>query len=184
MLQSVPREPRVHGSGNSRIDVLSLPRGPLPSGSAGKGAVMSILSRKRKAPADTAAAAAPQARPEPSAAAPQATPEPAAAAPQATPEPSGTTSAGPVSGTRTSAAWLGVCLAAVLLVLLIVFLLQNTNNIEVSFLWMHGRLPLAIALMIAAVGAALLTMIVGVARITQLRRRFRREHRTQPPTTP
>jgi len=123
---------------------------------------MSILSRKRKVAADSAATAAPQ----------------------ATPEPSGTTPAGPVSGTRTSAAWLGICLAAALLVVLIVFLLQNTNSVEVSFLWMHGRLPLAVALLIAGVGAALLTMIVGVARITQLRRRFRRDHRTTQQTTP
>ncbi|MGH3678959.1 MAG: LapA family protein [Natronosporangium sp.] len=57
---------------------------------------------------------------------------------------------------------------------LIVFLLQNTGSVEVTFLWLHGSLPLAIALLIAAVGAALLTMMVGVARITQLRRRLRR----------
>jgi uncharacterized integral membrane protein len=122
---------------------------------------MSILSRKPKAPADSAATAGPQATPEPSEASP----------------------AGPVTGTRTSAAWLGICLTAVLLVVLIVFLLQNTNSVEVSFLWMHGRLPLAIALLIAGVGAALLTMIVGVARISQLRRRFRRD-RTPSRTTP
>lgn len=34
------------------------------------------------------------------------------------------------------------------------------------------------ALLIAGVGSALLTMIVGVARITQLRRRFRRDYQT------
>lgn len=130
---------------------------------------MSILSRKRKAPAGSTATPAGS----------TATP-----APQPTPEPSDTASTGPVSGTRTSAAWLGVCLAAVLLVVLIVFLLQNTNSVEVTFLWMHGRLPLAIALLIAGVGAALLTMIVGVARITQLRRRFRRDHRTPSATAP
>lgn len=79
-----------------------------------------------------------------------------------------------VSRTRTSAAWLGICTAAVLLVVLIVFMLQNTGSVEVSFLWMQGSLPLATALLIAAVGAALLTMMVGAARITQLRRRFRR----------
>jgi uncharacterized integral membrane protein len=112
---------------------------------------MSILSRRPKVAADSAAAA-----------------------PQATPEPSRTPPVGPASGTRTSAVWLGICLAAVLLVVLIIFLLQNTNSVEVSFLWLHGRLPLAIALLIAGVGAALLTMIVGVARITQLRRRYRR----------
>jgi uncharacterized integral membrane protein len=133
---------------------------------------MSILSRKRKVEAEVEA-------------------DPAATVtPQATPEPSVTTPAGPaaperpVAGTRTSAAWLGICLAAVILVVLIVFLLQNTNSVEVTFLWLHGRLPLAIALLIAGVGSALLTMIVGVARITQLRRRFRRDHKTTPQTTP
>jgi uncharacterized integral membrane protein len=71
-------------------------------------------------------------------------------------------------------------------VVLIIFLLQNTSSVEVSFLWLHGRLPLAIALMIAGVGAALLTMVVGVARVTQLRRRFRRQdapnHATKAPS--
>jgi uncharacterized integral membrane protein len=81
-----------------------------------------------------------------------------------------------LSLTRTSAAWLGVCTAAVILVVLIVFMLQNTASVEVSFFWMQGSLPLAMALLIAAVGAALLTMMVGVARITQLRRRFRQDH--------
>jgi uncharacterized integral membrane protein len=71
---------------------------------------------------------------------------------------------------------MGVCTAAVILVVLIVFMLQNTGSVEASFLWMQGSLPLAMALLIAGVGAALLTMLVAVARITQLRRRFRRSH--------
>ena len=40
---------------------------------------------------------------------------------------------------------------------------------------MHGNLPLALALLIAAVGAAILTMVIGTARITQLRRLSRRQ---------
>jgi uncharacterized integral membrane protein len=143
---------------------------------------MSILSRKRKAPAGSTATPAAQPTPAPSG---TGSTDPVSGTGSTGPVSgtgstgpvSGTASTGPVSGTRTSAAWLGVCLAAVLLVVLIVFLLQNTNSVEVTFLWMHGRLPLAIALLIAGVGAALLTMIVGVARITQLRRRFRRDHR-------
>jgi uncharacterized integral membrane protein len=49
-------------------------------------------------------------------------------------------------------------------------MLQNTRSVEVSFLWMHGALPLAFALLIAGVGAAVLVIVVGAARITQLRR--------------
>ncbi|MEU8821602.1 lipopolysaccharide assembly protein LapA domain-containing protein [Actinoplanes sp. NPDC048796] len=76
--------------------------------------------------------------------------------------------------TRTGSTWFGICVAALLFVVLIVFMLQNTGSVEVTFLGMHGTLPLAMALLIAAVGAALLTMIVGAARITQLRRQARR----------
>lgn len=55
------------------------------------------------------------------------------------------------------------------------FILQNTSSVEVTFLGMHGNLPLAMALLIAAVGASILTMVVGAARITQLRRLSRRQ---------
>ena len=79
--------------------------------------------------------------------------------------------------TRTGAAWFGICAAALLTVVLIVFMLQNTRNVQVNFLWMDGTLPLALALLIAAVGAAILTMAVGAARITQLRRLNRRQRR-------
>jgi uncharacterized integral membrane protein len=79
-----------------------------------------------------------------------------------------------VPRTRWSAAWAGVCAAALALVALIVFMLQNTRSVEVTFLWMHGTLPLALALLIAAVGAAILTMVFGAGRITQLRRLARR----------
>jgi uncharacterized integral membrane protein len=79
-----------------------------------------------------------------------------------------------VPRTRLSAAWAGICAAALALVALIVFMLQNTRSVEVTFLWMHGTLPLALALLIAAVGAAILTMVFGAGRITQLRRLARR----------
>jgi uncharacterized integral membrane protein len=102
--------------------------------------------------------------------------KPAAAAPPPAMAPPATVPGRPAARTRTSAAWLGACLAAAVLVVLIVFMLQNTGSVEVTFLWMHGSLPLAIALLIAAVGTSLLTMMVGAARITQLRRRLRQHH--------
>jgi putative membrane protein len=76
--------------------------------------------------------------------------------------------------TRTGRAWASLCAAVLAFVVLIVFMMQNTRSAEVSFLWMHGTIPLALALLIAAVGSALLTMVVGVARVTQLRRVARR----------
>ncbi|HZM84391.1 MAG TPA: lipopolysaccharide assembly protein LapA domain-containing protein, partial [Candidatus Limnocylindrales bacterium] len=68
----------------------------------------------------------------------------------------------------------GVCAAALTLVVLIIFMLQNTRSVEVSFLWLHGTVPLALALLVASVGTAVVVMVVGAARITQLRRYSRR----------
>ena len=81
---------------------------------------------------------------------------------------------GRVPRTRTGAAWLGICTAAVALVVLVVFMLQNTGSVEVNFLWMNGSVPLALALLTAGVGVAITAMAVGEARIGQLRRVARR----------
>jgi uncharacterized integral membrane protein len=114
---------------------------------------MSILNRTRTASADTSTVAPPR-----SAAGPPAT-VPMTRAPR----------------TRTGAAWFGICAAALIFVVLIVFMAQNTRSVEITFLWLHGSLPLALALLIAGVGTAILAMVVGTARITQLRRASRRQ---------
>jgi uncharacterized integral membrane protein len=82
-----------------------------------------------------------------------------------------------VPSTRTGAAWVALGGAALLAVLLIIFLVQNTSSTEISFLWMTTSTPLAVALLIAAVGSVLLTVILGTARITQLRHRIRKQQR-------
>jgi uncharacterized integral membrane protein len=81
-----------------------------------------------------------------------------------------------VPRTRTSIAWAAIWTAAIAFIALIVFMLQNTRSIDVSFLGMHGTLPLAIALLIAVVGGVLLTLVFGTVRITQLRRLVRGLH--------
>jgi lipopolysaccharide assembly protein A len=78
---------------------------------------------------------------------------------------------------RAGAAWLGISIAVFTSVILIIFLLQNTQNVEVSFLWLSGSLPLAIALLIAGVGVGILIVVIGTVRITQLRRRASRSSR-------
>jgi len=88
--------------------------------------------------------------------------------------PTATSSSRRLPRTRTGAVWFGICAAAVALVVLIVFLLQNTRSVEVSFLWMHGSVPLSLALLAAGVGVAILAMAVGEARVGQLRRLARR----------
>jgi len=84
--------------------------------------------------------------------------------------------------TRLGSAHAGLIAAAVVLVLLLVFILENAHSVNVGFLGAHLRLPLAVALLLAGVGGALLVGAVGAARITQLRRAVHREiHRSDQP---
>ncbi|HWD78273.1 MAG TPA: lipopolysaccharide assembly protein LapA domain-containing protein [Kribbella sp.] len=76
--------------------------------------------------------------------------------------------------TRMSAAWFGICAAVVGLVVLIIFMLQNTASVVVHFLWMQGSVPLALALFIAGVATTIVATTIGAARMTQLRRLMRR----------
>jgi putative membrane protein len=74
-----------------------------------------------------------------------------------------------VSGMRT-----GLIVGAAALVVVMIFIIQNTRAVDVSFLGAHLRLSLAVALLFAAIAGALLMTIAGTARITQLRRMVRR----------
>jgi uncharacterized integral membrane protein len=80
--------------------------------------------------------------------------------------------------TRISAAWVATGVALVLLVLLIVFILQNSTKVEVRFLGTSGSIPLGMALLIAAVGGGVVVGIAGIARVTQLRLTARRRRRS------
>ncbi|HEU4542153.1 MAG TPA: lipopolysaccharide assembly protein LapA domain-containing protein [Jiangellaceae bacterium] len=67
--------------------------------------------------------------------------------------------------------------ALLLLILLIVFMLQNSTKVEVHFLGVTGTIPLGMALLMAAVGGGIVVGIAGVARVTQLRMNARRSRR-------
>jgi uncharacterized integral membrane protein len=93
--------------------------------------------------------------------------QPAPATPEAEPD--------PLRGSRTSGAWAMVVALGLVLLLLIVFIAQNTQQVDVSFLGWTGQTPLAVALLIAAVAGLALTAVAGSLRILQLRRRVRRD---------
>jgi lipopolysaccharide assembly protein A len=76
--------------------------------------------------------------------------------------------------TRAGGVWVGLALAALVLLLLLVFILENSQKANVGYFGMHGHLPLGVALLLAAVGGALLVVIPGSWRIVQLRRTARR----------
>lgn len=79
--------------------------------------------------------------------------------------------------TRTGNLHAGLIIAAVVLVLLVVFLAQNAHAVTISFFGAHLHVSLAVALLTAAVAGALIVGVAGTARITQLRLHTRRAAR-------
>jgi lipopolysaccharide assembly protein A len=118
-------------------------------------------------PAESAPPAAP--------AAPAASAAPAAAVPPVAP-------AAPAPAhhvlrrTRISGVWIASGLFALVLLLLLIFILENSAKVKISFFGASGHLPLGVALLFAAVLGILLVALPGTARIVQLRRTAR-QHR-------
>jgi uncharacterized integral membrane protein len=73
--------------------------------------------------------------------------------------------------TRAGLVRAGVGTAAV--TALVIFMVQDTGRAIYS-LWVHGSTFIALALLVAVVGAVLLTLILGIARLTQQRHLSRR----------
>jgi uncharacterized integral membrane protein len=78
---------------------------------------------------------------------------------------------------RIGGVWVAVVLFALILLLLLIFVLENGQRAEISFFGQHGHLPQGVALLLAAVCGILLVAIPGTARIMQLRVRDR-HHRS------
>lgn len=86
----------------------------------------------------------------------------------------------PLRSSRAGRVWVGVVALAVVLVLLVVFIAQNTRKVTVTFLGWEGDTSLAVALLIAAVAALFVAAVAGSLRIWQLRARVRRDQRRRP----
>ncbi|KOX31130.1 hypothetical protein ADK67_09275 [Saccharothrix sp. NRRL B-16348] len=76
--------------------------------------------------------------------------------------------------TRISGTWVAVLASIVVLIVLLVFILQNLADATIHFLGAAGTLPLGVALLFAAIAGAILVALVGAARIMQLRRQAKR----------
>ena len=82
-----------------------------------------------------------------------------------------------IKRTRTSGVWVAVGFFAIVLLLLLIFILQNGAEVNVSYLGAHGRMPLGVAMLLSAVCGVLLVVLAGAARISQLRATARRHRR-------
>ena len=107
---------------------------------------------------------------------PQSTP-----APPAQPRPPGPPGPGvphhTIRHTRISGLWVAVACFALVLLLLLIFILQNGRTVDIAYFGAHGHIPLGVALLLAAVCGALLVILAGAARMGQLRATARRHRR-------
>ncbi len=72
--------------------------------------------------------------------------------------------------TRAAALWSAVIVGLLVLIVLLIFIAQNTDPGTFHFLGWSWSLPLGVALLAAAVLGGLITTLAGIVRIVQLRR--------------
>jgi len=117
----------------------------------------------------------PAAEPEPEAE--RTAPDAERPAPEAEPPKPGKPADHKIRHTRLSGTWAAVVGFTVVLLLLLIFILQNLSTVEVSYFGAHGHLPLGVGLLLAAVAGILLVALAGSARIMQLRATARKHRR-------
>ncbi len=95
--------------------------------------------------------------------------------------PTGATPKEPAIGfTRAGALWSSLIAGFLILILLLIFITQNTAPTPFTFLGWHWSLPLGVAILLAAVVGGLITVAVGTARILQLSRAAKKHHAAAP----
>ena len=83
----------------------------------------------------------------------------------------------PLRASRTSGFYTGVIGLGIVLVLLIIFIVQNTEQSSIRFLGWEGNAPQAVLLLIATAAGIFLTATASSLRLLQVRRRVKRERK-------
>ena len=116
--------------------------------------------------------------------APAATPAQAAPAqptPTPTPAQAGSAARAPrrgQHGSRIGATRTAMIGGALVLIVVLIFIIENAHAVTITFFGAHLRVSLAVALLLAAIAGALIMAAAGTARITQLRIAMRRNRRS------
>jgi putative membrane protein len=80
-------------------------------------------------------------------------------------------------GSRIGAAHAALIAGALVLIVVLIFIIENAHAVTITFFGAHLRVSLAVALLLAAIAGALVMAAAGTARITQLRMSMRRNRR-------
>lgn len=80
---------------------------------------------------------------------------------------------------RTAAAWIALIAGAIVLILLLIFVLQNNVPTQFHYLGMDFTLPLGVAMLLSAIAGALIMALVGSMRMIQMAWTIRRLRKAQ-----
>ena len=79
-----------------------------------------------------------------------------------------------VKGSIAASTWIALIIGFLLLILLIVFILQNQQSVELNIFVWSGAFPAGIAFLLFAIGGALFMALIGGWRMLELRRQIKR----------
>ena len=79
-----------------------------------------------------------------------------------------------VKGSIAASTWIALIIGFLLLILLLVFILQNQQSVELNIFAWSGAFPAGIAFLLFAIGGALFMALIGGWRMLELRRQFKR----------
>lgn len=79
-----------------------------------------------------------------------------------------------VKGSIAASTWIALIIGFLLLILLIVFILQNQQSVELNIFAWSGAFPAGIAFLLFAIGGALFMALIGGWRMLELRRQIKR----------
>lgn len=82
-----------------------------------------------------------------------------------------------VKFTRAAALWSALIVGFLILIVLLIFIAQNTDSATYHFLGWNWSLPNGVAILLAAVLGGLVTTLAGAARIVQLRRAAKKNYK-------
>jgi uncharacterized integral membrane protein len=82
-----------------------------------------------------------------------------------------------VKFTRAAALWSALIVGFLILIVLLIFIAQNTTSATYYFLGWNWSLPNGVAILLAAVLGGLITTLAGAARIVQLRRAAKKNYK-------
>jgi len=85
----------------------------------------------------------------------------------------------PRSGGKTAGLWISLILGAIVLILLLIFIIQNNVPTHFEYFTAQFQLPLGVAMLLAAIAGALIMALVGSVRMFQMSWTIRRMRKQQ-----